>query len=261
MSTGTPLGGTLPPEAPAGGPAEIPPTRPDAATGAPPASVPIAPRLSLRAWLALAAMALVLLAWLGTGYDYARVETRELALPAAPAGVEDRAQARELARLGAERTRLATALRQKVPRGPWIVIDQTHNRLRLMRGDTLVLEAPCSAGTGMVLKEGAGGRVWVFDTPRGHFRVLSKLHNPIWRRPDWAFIEEGEPIPKDPADRLEYGSLGEYALYFGDGYLIHGTLYERLLGRPASHGCIRLGRDPLREVYRLAPVGTPIYVF
>ena len=102
----------------------------------------------------------------------------------------------------------------------------------------------------MVLKEGAKGRVWVFDTPRGRFEVLSKTENPVWKKPDWAFVEEGEPIPKDPADRLEYGSLGEYALYFGNGYMIHGTLYERLLGRPVSHGCIRLGREPLREVYR-----------
>jgi hypothetical protein len=73
--------------------------------------------------------------------------------------------------------------------------------------------------------------------------VLSKLANPVWRKPDWAFVEEGEPIPKDPGDRLEYGSLGEYALYFGNGYMIHGTLYERLLGRPVSHGCVRLGRE------------------
>jgi L,D-transpeptidase YbiS len=103
--------------------------------------------------------------------------------------------------------------------------------------------------------------VWVFDTPRGRFEVLSKLQNPVWRKPDWAFVEEGQPIPKDPADRLEYGSLGEYALYFGHGYMIHGTLYERLLGRPVSHGCVRLGREPLREVYRQAPLGTPVYIY
>ncbi len=168
---------------------------------------------------------------------------------------------REAARLVAERERLATALRRKVPRGAWIVIDQTHNRLRLMRGDETVLEAPCSAGSGLVLKEGSGGRVWVFDTPRGRFEVLSKLEKPVWRKPDWAFVEEGEPIPKNPGDRLEYGSLGEYALYFGNGYMIHGTLYERLLGRPVSHGCVRLGKEPLREVFRQAPVGTPVYIY
>ena len=113
----------------------------------------------------------------------------------------------------------------------------------------------------MVLKEGTGGRVWVFDTPRGRFQVLSKMENPVWKKPDWAFVEEGQAIPRNPGDRLEYGSLGEYALYFGNGYMIHGTLYERLLGRPVSHGCIRLGKDPLREVYRSSPLGTPVYSY
>jgi L,D-transpeptidase ErfK/SrfK len=217
-------------------------------------------RLTPAASLIFISLVLLVLGWVGTGYDYEDVAAPQ---PSADSrGVaKDRRVVRELARLAADRARLVAALRQKVPRGPWIVIDQTHNRLRLMRGDTLVLEAPCSAGTGMVLKEGSGGRVWVFDTPRGHFRVLSKLENPVWRKPDWAFVEDGEPIPKDPGDRLEYGSLGAYALYFGNGYMIHGTLYERLLGRPASHGCIRLGREPLLQVYLEAPVGTPIFVF
>jgi L,D-transpeptidase catalytic domain len=260
MSRETPAEKTAANDSRERGAATVPVTTADVARRALAAAVRLASRLSPRSRLALSAAALLLLAWTGTGYDYEPVEPREAALTS-PAGAADRAGARELARLGAERARLASLLRQRVPRGSWIVIDQTHNRLRLMRGETLVLEASCSAGSGMVLKEGPGKRVWVFDTPRGYFRVIAKLQNPVWRRPDWAFVEEGEPIPKDPALRFEYGSLGEYALYFGDGYMIHGTLYERLLGRPVSHGCIRLGRDPLREVYRDAPVGTPIYVF
>ena len=114
---------------------------------------------------------------------------------------------------------------------------------------------------GTVKIEERGGRVWVFDTPRGRFEVLSKLEKPVWRKPDWAFVEEGEPIPKNPGDRLEYGSLGEYALYFGNGYMIHGTLYERLLGRAVSHGCIRVGREDLRKVWANARIGTRIYIY
>ncbi len=203
---------------------------------------------------AVAALALLVVFLAGTGWDYTTVRAQPQPSRGAPTS-------REALRLAGERERLLAALGRRVPRGPWIVIDQTHNRLRLMRGETTLVEAPCSAGSGMVLKEGAKGRVWVFDTPRGRFEVLSKTENPVWKKPDWAFVEEGEPIPKDPADRLEYGSLGEYALYFGNGYMIHGTLYERLLGRPVSHGCIRLGRDPLREVYRQAPLGTPVYIY
>jgi lipoprotein-anchoring transpeptidase ErfK/SrfK len=201
---------------------------------------------------------LLLLALAGTGWDF-----RSVPAPAADVSVVPPARpaSREAERLLAEQQRLETALRRKVPRGPWIVIDQTHNRIRLMHGDDTVLEAPCSAGSGMVLKEGSGGRVWVFDTPRGRFEVLSKMENPVWRKPDWAFVEEGERIPKNPGDRLEYGSLGEYALYFGNGFMIHGTLYERLLGRPVSHGCIRVGKEPLREVFKQSPIGTPIYIY
>jgi L,D-transpeptidase-like protein len=207
-----------------------------------------------RVRMVAAALGLALLALAGTGWDYEPVRQRPPAAAGSPTS-------REALRLAGERERLRAALGRRVPRGSWIVIDQTHNRLRLMRGDAIVLEAPCSAGSGMVLKEGARGRVWVFDTPRGRFEVLSKAENPVWKKPDWAFVEEGEPIPKDPGERLEYGSLGEYALYFGNGYMIHGTLYERLLGRPVSHGCIRLGRDPLREVYRQSPLGTPVYIY
>ncbi len=183
---------------------------------------------------------------LGTGWDFEPVPPRD-----AGCGRRAKPASREAVRLAGERERLQAALERRVPRGPWIVIDQTHNRLRLMRGDEIAARGPLLGRLGHGAQgRRRTGRVWVFDTPRGRFEVLSKTENPVWKKPDWAFVEEGEPIPKDPADRLEYGSLGEYALYFGNGYMIHGTLYERLLGRPVSHGCIRLGREPLRLVYR-----------
>jgi len=220
-------------------------------------------RMSRRsAVLAAAAVsALLAISWAGTGYSYRPyVEAPAVFSGKPPANERAATQARARQR---DRQRLLTArLKATAPRGVFIVIDQTHNRLYLRRDEETLLEAVCSAGSGMVLKESSGKkREWVFDTPRGRFEVLSRSTDPVWRKPDWAFVEEGQPIPTDPAERLDYGSLGEYALYFGNGYMIHGTLYERLLGRAVSHGCIRVGRDDLRKVWAATRLGTPIYIY
>ena len=169
--------------------------------------------------------------------------------------------ARALARLRARQRALEARLGRLAPRGLYIVVDQTNNRLYLRKDEQTLLTAVCSAGSGMVLKQDGGKRQWVFDTPRGRFQVLIRIENPIWKKPDWAFVEDGEPIPKNAAERFEAGTLGEYAFYFGNGYMIHGTLYERLLGRSVTHGCIRLGRDDLRKLWAQVPVGTPIYIY
>ncbi len=84
---------------------------------------------------------------------------------------------------------------------------------------------------------------------------------PVWRKPDWAYVEEGEPLPERDGDRMEYGVLGSFALGIGDGYYIHGTLYTRLLGQNVTHGCIRLSEPDLNKLVDLAPLGTPVFIF
>jgi hypothetical protein len=227
----------------------------------PPEGGPIPPRTPgrMRRWvgavLAVAGVGLVLLAGTGVGYGPIRPEAEPEAMVAAS---RDDAETRQLR---SDLRKLRREIDRLVPRDIHIVVDQTHNRIQLRRGSETVLEAPCSAGSGVVLREREGSRVWTFDTPRGAFRVIAKIRNPVWRKPDWAFVEEGQPIPRDPGARLEYGVLGEYGLYFGNGYLIHGTLYERFIGRSVSHGCIRVGREPLREIYRAATLGTPVLIY
>lgn len=163
------------------------------------------------------------------------------------------------------RTRLAALQRQlaqQAPGGIYIVVDTARNRLYVKRRDETLLTAIASTGSGTILDNpGRPGTKWVFDTPRGVFFIQSRLTNPVWVKPDWAFLEEGLEVPKDQADRVESGILGEYALGFGKGYFIHGTLYTRLLGRNVTHGCIRLNDEDLRTVYRLAKVGTPLLIF
>ena len=42
-----------------------------------------------------------------------------------------------------------------------------------------------------------------------------------------------------------------HAIFFSGGYAIHGTYYVKGLGRPASHGCIRLHPDNAATLYDL----------
>lgn len=42
-----------------------------------------------------------------------------------------------------------------------------------------------------------------------------------------------------------------YSVFFLGGYAIHGTNAIRRLGRPASHGCIRLHPSNARRLFRL----------
>lgn len=215
----------------------------------------------LRLALASAILLVLAVAAAGTGYRYEPYAEQPLAM-SSDVPLEGRPLQQFTARLRSRQRALATRLDALMPKGVYIVIDQTQNRLYLKRGNETLLQAVCSAGSGMVLRESTGKkREWVFDSPRGRFEVRTMLRDPVWRKPDWAFVEEGQPIPRNPADRLDYGTLGEYALYFGDGFMIHGTLYERLLGRAVSHGCIRVGRDDLRKVWASSRIGTQIFIY
>jgi len=157
---------------------------------------------------------------------------------------------------------LSKQLAQLMPAQPYILVDTARNHLYIRYRDRVMLDALASTGSGTILdKPGETQGQWIFDTPRGEFFVQSKLTNPVWVKPDWAFIEEGLAVPQNQVDRIEPGVLGEYALGFGKGYFIHGTLYTRLLGKNVTHGCIRLNDDDLKSVYRLAKVGTPILIF
>jgi len=157
--------------------------------------------------------------------------------------------------------KLAGKTERLFPSGPAILIDTAANRIYLLRGSRVVLEDRCSTGSGLELTDTQGKRTWTFETPRGYYRVLSKVSNPVWYRPDWAFIEEGEPIPKDRESRAVADVLGDYAIAFGDGYFIHGTLYTRMLGSSVTHGCVRVDDDSLRKIYEAAQPGTPIWIY
>lgn len=70
-----------------------------------------------------------------------------------------------------------------------------------------------------------------YHTPRGSFR-------PSWMSKMWYSRQyDGAPMP--------------YAVFFNRGIATHGTNAVSRLGRPASHGCIRLRTPNARKFYNL----------
>jgi L,D-transpeptidase YbiS len=161
----------------------------------------------------------------------------------------------------AQKATLKKKIQSLQPKGVYIMVDSAENKYYLKNGDQTIKEGLVSTGSGVILVDPTGKRSWVFDTPKGEFFVKSKIQNPYWVKPDWAFIEEGEVIPRKMEDRVEGGVLGDYALGFGSGYFIHGTLYTRLLGRNVTHGCVRMADKDLEEVFKAARIGTRIYIY
>lgn len=147
------------------------------------------------------------------------------------------------------------------PKGVYVVVDTHNNKLRVYKNGNLLREAVCSTGSGIKLRDPRDGKEWFFDTPQGEFKILRKQKNPIWIKPDWAFIEEGYLPPKYGRDRVDDFSLGDYGLYMRDGYIIHGTIFKTLLGKRVTHGCIRLGDEDLKFVFETVPTDARVYLF
>ena len=51
--------------------------------------------------------------------------------------------------------------------------------------------------------------------------------------------------------RKYHNSPMPHSIFFYGGYAIHGTNYIKSLGRPASHGCVRLHPSNAKRLYRL----------
>ena len=70
-----------------------------------------------------------------------------------------------------------------------------------------------------------------YRTPTGRYRP-GRMYREYYSRK-----YDGSPMP--------------HSIFFRGGYAIHGTGYTRSLGRPASHGCIRLHPSNARKLYNL----------
>jgi L,D-transpeptidase ErfK/SrfK len=164
-------------------------------------------------------------------------------------------------KLNTEISALQKKLDKKTPVSSYLVVNTSKNKFLLYKDKKVLGKGRCSTGSYILLSKG-DEQQWIFKTPRGVFQIRGKTVSPVWVKPDWALVEEGLPVPSPThRSRYEYGVLGDYALSLGQGYLIHGTIYQRFLGLPVTHGCIRLNDDDLKLVYQCLTVGSKVYIY
>lgn len=79
---------------------------------------------------------------------------------------------------------------------------------------------------------------WPVSTGRAGYRTPTGSYRPQRLEKNWYSRKyDNAPMP--------------YSVFFRGGYAIHGTTAVRSLGRPASHGCVRLHPSNAAKLYSL----------
>jgi hypothetical protein len=129
---------------------------------------------------------------------------------------------------------------------PFIVVDKRNFQFYLFSHTGRLLRiGPVAIGKGRT-NHGA------FETPVGIFPISRKVPVDDWIRPNWYFLEEGEPIPKREEDRRVPGFF-RYKLVFDGARYIH---YAEATGGRLTHGCLGLDWQDAEAVFHTLQVGS-----
>jgi lipoprotein-anchoring transpeptidase ErfK/SrfK len=102
----------------------------------------------------------------------------------------------------------------------------------------LVAQIDLSSQRMYVFVNGKPAFTWKVSTARPGYRTPTGTYKPTnLVRYHRATIYDGSPMP--------------YSIFFYKGYAIHGSYETKHLGRPASHGCIRLHPSNAARLYSL----------
>ncbi len=108
---------------------------------------------------------------------------------------------------------------------------------------------------------GIGRQDW--ETPRGVTRIAQKKKHPTWTPPASIKAEhaaQGDPLPNVVPAGPD-NPLGTRALRLGiRGYLIHGTNKPYGVGMRVSHGCIRMRKEDVEELFDIIPRGEVVRI-
>ena len=129
--------------------------------------------------------------------------------------------------------------------GKAILVVLAERRLRLYNNGAVAKTYKCAIGQA------------AYPTPPGTWKIVDKRMNPDWTNPGSAWGKSMPayigPGPGNP--------LGTRALYLNaSGIRIHGTNNIASVGTPASHGCMRMVRHDVEELFPLVPIGTAVYI-
>ncbi len=147
---------------------------------------------------------------------------------------------------------------------PKVIISVRDQKLMLLQDGKRAAVYPVSTS-----KFGLGDRWGSMATPLGWLQVAEKIgdHAP----PGAVFHNRrftGEIIPpnapgRDPiVTRIIWlrGLEKSNANAFRRGIYIHGTPQEKIIGKPASYGCVRMSSKDVQEVYSQLPVGALVRI-
>ncbi|MGB3671186.1 MAG: L,D-transpeptidase [Phormidesmis sp.] len=121
-------------------------------------------------------------------------------------------------------------------------LDLSDRRVYVQRGETVETSYPVAVG-----RSG-------WETPIGDFEVSSQLSEPGWTNPF-----TNEIMPPGPDNPLGDRWIG----FWTDGTNVigfHGTPNRDSVGQAASHGCVRMYNEHIRELYDIIALGTPVTV-
>ena len=95
-----------------------------------------------------------------------------------------------------------------------------------------------SQQTMSVMVDGSGLATWPVSTARRGYRTPTGSYKPYsLQRMHYSRLYDNTPMP--------------YSIFFRGGYAIHGTTEVHNLGRPVSHGCVRLSPDNAKSLFEL----------
>jgi len=118
-----------------------------------------------------------------------------------------------------------------------LVVSIPHRKLALIEDGKVAKVYPVAVGA------------QVSPSPTGSFAVRTRLMKPTYYHP-------GKVIPAGPGNPLGTRWIGLST----KGYGIHGTNVENSIGKAASHGCIRMHRKDLEELFANVQVGDQVEI-